>query len=369
MRLYKAVLIGLLASSPSWAQQYPGAGPAALVKANNLSDLASVAAARINLFIDGRTTVGNESCAAAFTWNGGQTNIVFNTALTAPQNCALPAAAGVNAGFAINFKDAGAVNGSNIVTIARAGSDTIDGATSLALSVPYGDICLRSNGATGWDVCNNMQLAAYTAPAHQWIDALSAAGVFSATQPAFTDISGTAAAAQLPLATASAVGGIEGDGATIALASGIASVNPTTINGQTCTPGSSCNTNTMWGASCATLATTATTEYCATIGGTTAASASTSNIQLAGQNATFTAMYVVVTSAPGASDSHTFTLLANGSATAITCTISGASATTCSDTAHTATVAAGQNLQVTDVTVGTPAASAAHFGFGFHVTN
>lgn len=41
-------------------------------------------------------------------------------------------------------------------------------------------------------------LTALTATAHQWFNAVSAAGVFSASQPAFSDISGTISAGQVP---------------------------------------------------------------------------------------------------------------------------------------------------------------------------
>ncbi|MGH9403169.1 MAG: beta strand repeat-containing protein [Terriglobia bacterium] len=41
-------------------------------------------------------------------------------------------------------------------------------------------------------------LTALTAPAHEWFNAVSAAGVFTASQPSFADISGTATPAQLP---------------------------------------------------------------------------------------------------------------------------------------------------------------------------
>jgi hypothetical protein len=44
---------------------------------------------------------------------------------------------------------------------------------------------------------------------HQWINAISTAGVPSSTQPAFSDISGSVAAAQLPNPSATTLGGIE----------------------------------------------------------------------------------------------------------------------------------------------------------------
>lgn len=47
------------------------------------------------------------------------------------------------------------------------------------------------------------------AVSHQFVNAISTAGVPSTAQPAFTDISGTAAASQLPNPTASTLGGVE----------------------------------------------------------------------------------------------------------------------------------------------------------------
>lgn len=48
-------------------------------------------------------------------------------------------------------------------------------------------------------------------------------GVYSAAQPAFSDISGTAASAQLPLATNSVKGAMEGDGSSITCTAGVCS--------------------------------------------------------------------------------------------------------------------------------------------------
>lgn len=48
------------------------------------------------------------------------------------------------------------------------------------------------------------------AVAHEWLNSYdSTTGAFTATQPAFTDISGVAMAAQLPFPTATTIGGVE----------------------------------------------------------------------------------------------------------------------------------------------------------------
>lgn len=53
----------------------------------------------------------------------------------------------------------------------------------------------------------------------------STTGVFSFAQPAFTDISGTAAAAQLPLATTGVFGAVKPDGTTITISGGVISAS------------------------------------------------------------------------------------------------------------------------------------------------
>lgn len=55
-------------------------------------------------------------------------------------------------------------------------------------------------------------------------------------------------------------------------------------------------------------------------------------------------LYVNSNSAPGAGETYTITLRLNGANTSVTCTISGAAATTCSDTSNTATVAAADRI-------------------------
>lgn len=61
-----------------------------------------------------------------------------------------------------------------------------------------------------------------SAVSSQWINSYtSGTGAFTSSQPAFTDISGTIGAAQLPLATTMLVGGVKCDGTTITCTSGV----------------------------------------------------------------------------------------------------------------------------------------------------
>jgi hypothetical protein len=59
------------------------------------------------------------------------------------------------------------------------------------------------------------------ATSHQWINTISTAGVPSSTQPAFSDISGTATTAQLPVGTNSTQGILQGDSNTLNISAGV----------------------------------------------------------------------------------------------------------------------------------------------------
>jgi hypothetical protein len=66
------------------------------------------------------------------------------------------------------------------------------------------------NGTTGLlQDCGFVPAQPITCASHQWINVISAGGVPSCSQPAFTDISGLVAATQLPNPTASTLGGVE----------------------------------------------------------------------------------------------------------------------------------------------------------------
>ncbi|MCP2125788.1 glycoside hydrolase family protein [Bradyrhizobium ottawaense] len=74
-----------------------------------------------------------------------------SAALTAARTWTLPAANSVNAGQAITVADYfGGVTSTNTLTIQRAGSDTINGATSVVINVAYGRYEFRSDGVSKW---------------------------------------------------------------------------------------------------------------------------------------------------------------------------------------------------------------------------
>jgi hypothetical protein len=70
-------------------------------------------------------------------------------------------------------------------------------------------------------------------------------------------------------------------------------------------------------------------------------------------------LHVKLSSAPGSSsnDEYVLTVLVNGSATAITCSITGTSATSCADTTHTAAVLPGDLLELQAAPGNTPSNS------------
>lgn len=77
--------------------------------------------------------------------------INLTTTLTAVRTLTLPAANAVNKGEPILISDAaGAINGSNTITVARAGSDTINGISSVSISAQYGVYLFFSDGSSKW---------------------------------------------------------------------------------------------------------------------------------------------------------------------------------------------------------------------------
>ena len=79
---------------------------------------------------------------------------------------------------------------------------------------------------------------------------------------------------------------------------------------------------------------------------------------------TLSKLYVIVQTAPGAGKSRTFTLMLDGSTTALVVTISGTN-TTGSDTTNSVSVTAGQNVSLKLEPTSTPASSNAHWGVQF----
>jgi hypothetical protein len=79
-------------------------------------------------------------------------NIAY-TAITAARTVALCAASAFPVGYRLAvFDESGSASAANTITLLRVGSDTIDGASSFAISSAYGVVALESNGTSKWTV-------------------------------------------------------------------------------------------------------------------------------------------------------------------------------------------------------------------------
>lgn len=118
-----------------------------LAKSSNLSDVGSVAASRVNLLIDKRTSVGD----ADYTILNTDRNVVTSASFTAPHIFTLPLANSVNPGYEIIVYDEFlTVTSVNTLTIVRQGGDTINGATSELMQSAGGMRRFFSDGVSKW---------------------------------------------------------------------------------------------------------------------------------------------------------------------------------------------------------------------------
>ncbi len=116
---------------------------------NNSTRIATTAYAdRAAAAIIGRTQVSD----AAYTVLASDRTVAL-TALTAARVLTLPAASAYPAGAALTIVDeSGACSATSTVTIAAAGTDTVNGAANAVLAAPYAYLALESNTANKWTV-------------------------------------------------------------------------------------------------------------------------------------------------------------------------------------------------------------------------
>lgn len=108
-----------------------------------------------------------------YTVVAGDRFVYTNAAFTASRTWTLPAANAVNAGQSILVADLqGTVTATNTLVIARAGSDTINGGTSVTIDVAYGAMRLYSDGSSKWFA---LYEAPYGTSANQGVQLTSAA--------------------------------------------------------------------------------------------------------------------------------------------------------------------------------------------------
>jgi len=132
------------AANPTWATVGGGGD---LLAANNLSDLANVATARTNLNVDKRSGFSDVAYVVLTT----DKYVAQTGTLTLSRAVTLPAASAINAGRELIIADeSGTVTATNTLVITRAGTDTIDGATTETINVAYGARRLTSDGVSKW---------------------------------------------------------------------------------------------------------------------------------------------------------------------------------------------------------------------------
>lgn len=104
-------------------------------------------ASGLNVWGDSSTPHGDSNVAIASTERLAFTNAAFTTART----WTLPAASATGASLTIEIADMfGGVTNVNTLTILRAGSDTINGGTSVAISATNGAYLCSSDGVSRW---------------------------------------------------------------------------------------------------------------------------------------------------------------------------------------------------------------------------
>lgn len=141
-----------LRGDQTWAAP---AGGGDMLAANNLSDLANKTTARTNLGYETVTAKADVAYTALAT-----DRIILYTSLSAARIVTLPAASAVPAGFTLTVADAsGSCSATNTITIARAGSDTVNATTFALINVAYGALQFTSDGTSKWVFALNRLLA------------------------------------------------------------------------------------------------------------------------------------------------------------------------------------------------------------------
>ena len=103
--------------------------------------------------VDAQSTLATTRGDAAYVMLATDRHVLLTAALTVARVWQLPAASAYKAGRRLVVRDAvGGVSSTNTLTIQRAGTDTIDGATTLVLDTPWEGAELVSNGTDAWSV-------------------------------------------------------------------------------------------------------------------------------------------------------------------------------------------------------------------------
>jgi hypothetical protein len=135
-------------------------------------------------------------------------------------NNASPVAVTLNSSVATPFYCFVEDLGAGLATLTPS-SGTINGGVSIPLATNQSCFAVF-DGTNWWAATSPVPAQTIAFAAHMFLTSYNATtGAFAAAQPAFTDISGTATPAQLPLATSSTFGVVEPDNVTITVSGGV----------------------------------------------------------------------------------------------------------------------------------------------------
>jgi hypothetical protein len=201
---------GILATSSGACGTGGGGGIASVTGTNGVT--ASTTTGAVTVSLTTPCPVGID------TWDGtadktisASTGLLYTTPGTpvgATRVLTLPAVSTWVLSCPLTVVDQGAIfNSSFAVTPTRAASDTIDGAnTGTDLGCSHQAVIYKATVAGKWATVSPPSLCTDTAVSNQFVTAVPDTGIITRAQPAFTNISGVATAAQLPAATISAQG-------------------------------------------------------------------------------------------------------------------------------------------------------------------
>jgi hypothetical protein len=115
--------------------------------AHDGSTMGGIPAAKLSEVVTATRTSISDAAYTVLTTD----RIVAYTSISAARTVSLPAASTYPVGAPLWVIDeSGSCSGTSTITVARAWSDTIDGATNVVLDVPYAAMCLTSNGLSKW---------------------------------------------------------------------------------------------------------------------------------------------------------------------------------------------------------------------------
>lgn len=147
-----ALFVGYAASVVRCAAYIPASGqPLAATATGKLLVAASTAAAARASGILNIDAIRNNIGDADGTLVAADRVVATSAALTAPRTWTLPAANALNPGQCLVVSDlVGGVSSTNTLAILRAGTDTVNGGTSVVIRAAYGAVLLWSDGISKW---------------------------------------------------------------------------------------------------------------------------------------------------------------------------------------------------------------------------